>query len=36
MDFYRKPFACEGVDPVCQQYLFSLLDLKLSSEESAS
>ena len=36
VDFYRKLFACEEVDPVCQQHLFSQLDLKLSPEESAS
>ena len=36
VNFYRRLFACEEVDPVCQQHLFSQLDLKLSSEESAS
>lgn len=36
MDFYHKLFACEEVDPVCQQHLFSELDLKFSPEESAS
>ena len=36
MDFYHKLVACEEVDPVCQQHLFSELDLKFSPEESAS
>ena len=36
VNFYRRLFACEEVDPVCQQHLFSQVDLKLSSEESAS
>lgn len=36
VDFYRKLFACEEVDPVCQQHLFSELDLKFSPKESAS